>query len=173
MKMMALRNQFMNDRPVLNLVSVDTNDLVEIFGEHARGHQTRVPLHSCHTVNLLNEIFLGDFLLPARDRMGKPSGLTLRPKGGRDAGQATPCLLMRKIKIVLSARRLFNRYGFDAVSIDDVMADAGLTRGSFYSYFENKGALYAEAVTHKLWHNPLPLAALCIVHGPQRQRRTA
>ena len=55
-----------------------------------------------------------------------------------------------KNKIIRSARRLFNRDGFDAVSIDDVMADAGLTRGSFYSYFESKGDLYAEAVTHIL-----------------------
>ena len=39
--MMALRNRFMNDRPVLNLVSVDSYDLVEIFGQHARSHQTR------------------------------------------------------------------------------------------------------------------------------------
>ena len=51
-----------------------------------------------------------------------------------------------KQKIVRSARRLFNRHGFDAVSIDDVMADAGLTRGGFYSYFESKGDLYAESV---------------------------
>ena len=50
-------------------------------------------------------------------------------------------------KILRSARRLFNRHGFDAMSIDGVMADAGLTRGSFYSYFESKGDLYAEAVT--------------------------
>ena len=55
-----------------------------------------------------------------------------------------------KNKIIRSARRLLNRHGFDAVSIDDVMADAGLTRGSFYSYFESKGDLYAEAVTHIL-----------------------
>lgn len=53
-------------------------------------------------------------------------------------------------KIVRSARRLFNRHGFDAVSIDEVMADSGLTRGSFYSYFESKGDLYAEAVTDVL-----------------------
>jgi Bacterial regulatory proteins, tetR family len=33
-------------------------------------------------------------------------------------------------KIVRSARRLFNRRGFDTLSIDDVMADAGLTQGS-------------------------------------------
>jgi hypothetical protein len=38
MKMMALRNRFMHDWPVLNLVSVDSYDLIEIFGQHARGH---------------------------------------------------------------------------------------------------------------------------------------
>ena len=57
---------------------------------------------------------------------------------------------LTKQKIVRSARRLFNRRGFDTVSIDDVMADAGLTRGCFYSYFESKGDLYAEAVTQIL-----------------------
>ena len=55
-----------------------------------------------------------------------------------------------KQKIVQSARRLFNRPGFDTVSIDEVMADARLNRGSFYSYFESKGDLYAEAVTQIL-----------------------
>jgi Bacterial regulatory proteins, tetR family len=37
---------------------------------------------------------------------------------------------LTKQKIVRSARRLLNRRGFDTVSIDDVMADAGLTQGS-------------------------------------------
>jgi TetR/AcrR family transcriptional repressor of nem operon len=50
-------------------------------------------------------------------------------------------------KIVQSARRLFNRHGFNAVSIDDVMADAGLTRGSFYAYFDSKSDLYADSIT--------------------------
>jgi AcrR family transcriptional regulator len=57
---------------------------------------------------------------------------------------------LTKQKIVRSAGRLFNRRGVDTVSIDDVMADAGLTRGGFYSYFESKGDLYAEAVTQVL-----------------------
>jgi TetR/AcrR family transcriptional repressor of nem operon len=56
---------------------------------------------------------------------------------------------LTKQKIVRSARRLFNRLGFETVSIDDVMADAGLARGSFYSCFESKGDLYAEAVTQE------------------------
>jgi len=62
---------------------------------------------------------------------------------------------LTKQKIVQSARRLFNRHGFDAASIDDVMADAGLTRGSFYSYFESKGDLYAEAVAYILHEKQL------------------
>jgi AcrR family transcriptional regulator len=50
-------------------------------------------------------------------------------------------------RIVQSARRLFNRHGFNAVSIDDVMAEAGLTRGSFYAYFDSKSELYATSIT--------------------------
>src|ERR1700752_1868748 len=57
---------------------------------------------------------------------------------------------LTKQKIVRSARRLFNRRGFDTVSIDDVMAVARLTRGRFYSYFDSKGHLYAEAITQIL-----------------------
>jgi TetR/AcrR family transcriptional repressor of nem operon len=51
-----------------------------------------------------------------------------------------------KEKILQSAQRLFNRRGFAAVSIDDVMSDAGLTRGSFYTYFKSKSDLYAQSV---------------------------
>jgi AcrR family transcriptional regulator len=49
-------------------------------------------------------------------------------------------------KIVESARRLFNRHGFDGVSVDQIMGGAGLTRGAFYSYFESKSDLYAEVL---------------------------
>jgi TetR/AcrR family transcriptional regulator, transcriptional repressor for nem operon len=49
-------------------------------------------------------------------------------------------------KIVKSARRLFNRYGFDGVSLKQIMAGAGLTHGGFYSYFESKSDLYVEVL---------------------------
>jgi TetR/AcrR family transcriptional repressor of nem operon len=48
--------------------------------------------------------------------------------------------------IVKSARTLFNRLGFDSVSIDQIMLGAGLTRGVFYSYFDSKSDLYAEVL---------------------------
>src|ERR1700761_3012900 len=50
-------------------------------------------------------------------------------------------------KIILSALQLFNRHGFTAASIDDIMAGAGMTRGGFYSYFQSKSELYAEAIS--------------------------
>jgi AcrR family transcriptional regulator len=49
-------------------------------------------------------------------------------------------------RIVESARRLFNRRGFESVSIDSIMAEAGMTRGGFYNYFESKSDLYAETL---------------------------
>jgi AcrR family transcriptional regulator len=49
-------------------------------------------------------------------------------------------------RILESARRLFNAKGFAQVSIDEVMEQAGLTRGGFYRHFRDKSQLYAEAV---------------------------
>ena len=51
-----------------------------------------------------------------------------------------------KRKIIESARRLFNRHGFENISVDEIMSGAGLTRGGFYSYFESKSDLYAEVL---------------------------
>jgi len=50
-------------------------------------------------------------------------------------------------KIVDSARRLFNRRGFESVSINEIMADAKMTHGGFYSYFGSKSDLYAEVLS--------------------------
>jgi len=62
-----------------------------------------------------------------------------------------------RAKIVDSARSLFNRSGFDRVSVDSIMSHAGLTRGAFYSYFESKNDLYTEVLgcffTDPTWKN--------------------
>jgi AcrR family transcriptional regulator len=65
--------------------------------------------------------------------------------------------LQVKKSIVDSARKLFNRYGFDNVSVGQIMAGAGLTHGGFYSYFQSKSDLYAEVLacffTDPEWKN--------------------
>ena len=51
-----------------------------------------------------------------------------------------------RARIVESARQLFNHHGFTEVSIDEIMAAAGLTRGGFYNHFKTKEELYAETL---------------------------
>jgi TetR/AcrR family transcriptional regulator, transcriptional repressor for nem operon len=62
-----------------------------------------------------------------------------------------------KRRIIDSARRLFNRHGFESVSIQQIMRSAGLTHGGFYSYFGSKSDLYAEVLacffTDPEWKN--------------------
>ncbi|MEX3011720.1 TetR/AcrR family transcriptional regulator [Hoeflea sp. TYP-13] len=51
-----------------------------------------------------------------------------------------------RARIVQCAHQLFNRHGFGDVSIDEIMAAAGLTRGGFYNHFKAKEDLYAETL---------------------------
>ena len=52
-----------------------------------------------------------------------------------------------RARIVECARILFNRLGFDGVTIDMVMEQASLTRGGFYNHFKSKEELFAAAVS--------------------------
>ena len=51
--------------------------------------------------------FSQHFLLPARDRMGKPLGLTLHPCPGGYLGLTPPCLLVLKIVPSLTELSIF------------------------------------------------------------------
>ena len=52
-----------------------------------------------------------------------------------------------RTRIVEAARMLFNRHGYDNVTIDMVMEAASLTRGGFYGHFRNKEELFGAAVS--------------------------
>jgi len=47
-----------------------------------------------------------------------------------------------KDRILNSATELFSRYGFDKVSIAQIMHAAKMTHGAFYAHFESKEALF-------------------------------
>lgn len=48
--------------------------------------------------------------------------------------------------IVEIATTLFMRHGYEAISIEDIMEKAKLTRGGFYNHFSSKSALYHESI---------------------------
>ena len=57
-------------------------------------------------------------------------------------------------RILDAAAAVFRRQGFAATGVDQVMAEAGLTPGGFYSHFGSKAELLAEAMTHALRNGP-------------------
>ncbi|MDB4943452.1 MAG: Transcriptional regulator, TetR family [Labilithrix sp.] len=74
-------------------------------------------------------------------------------------------------RIVERARVLFNRKGFDQVSIDDVMKEAGLTRGGFYKHFDSKDELYAAAVESFTTCNPFGRSLEAAAEAPPTDPR--
>ena len=62
-------------------------------------------------------------------------------------------------RIVSAARRLFNCNGFSQVTIEQIMAEAELTRGGFYHHFGSKEQLFTEVVACYVTCNPLAVEA--------------
>ena len=80
-----------------------------------------------------------------------------------------------RARIVETARILFNRHGFQNVTIDMVMAEAGLTRGGFYNHFKSKEALFNAAVSSflmgrgALWRSDAGVDVSNITHETAKQ----
>jgi TetR/AcrR family transcriptional repressor of nem operon len=75
-----------------------------------------------------------------------------------------------KERILESATRLFCRYGFSKVSINQVMKKARLTHGAFYAHFESKESLYRASFMETLRQSStrrLAKAPLSIQHLTQ------
>lgn len=62
-----------------------------------------------------------------------------------------------RTRILKAARREMNRHGYAQTSIDGIMAEAGLTRGGFYSYFDSKEDLLTQIIRDMV-KSPFPLA---------------
>ncbi len=56
-------------------------------------------------------------------------------------------------RILKSASELFARYGFDKVSIGEIMKVARLTHGAFYAHFESKQALFKAYLSQAFQRN--------------------
>ena len=78
----------------------------------------------------------------------------------------------RRAQILARARDVFAKRGYHAAKIEDIVAAAKVARGTFYLYFEDKRAVFAELVDRFLAR--LHLAILRIdPHDPARgSRRT-
>src|SRR5258706_6974964 len=53
-------------------------------------------------------------------------------------------------RLLNASAELVKKKGFAAASIDELMAAAGITGGTFYAYFPSKNALFAELIRREL-----------------------
>lgn len=56
----------------------------------------------------------------------------------------------RRTAILTAAKHRFGRRGYHRTSIDDIIAEAGIARGTFYLHFESKRAIFDELVADLL-----------------------
>lgn len=52
----------------------------------------------------------------------------------------------RRAQIIQAALACFTRKGYNNTTMDDIVAESGLSKGSLYWYFESKDALFASAI---------------------------
>jgi len=67
----------------------------------------------------------------------QPDGRTQRAEAKRKA---------RREEILTAAQRVFSSRGYHAASITDVIDAAGISRGTFYLYFDSKDALFLDLI---------------------------
>ncbi len=56
----------------------------------------------------------------------------------------------RRLQILSHAREVFAKRGYHAAKIEDIVLAAGVARGTFYLYFEDKRAIFEEIVDRTL-----------------------
>ena len=52
----------------------------------------------------------------------------------------------RRAEILTAARDVFTKRGYHRATVDDIVAAAGVARGTFYLYFEDKRSVFAELI---------------------------
>ncbi len=66
---------------------------------------------------------------------------------GSDAkvqGPATRKGAETRARLLAAAKDVFERHGFLSVRVSDITASAGISHGTFYHYFDSKGAIFRE-----------------------------
>jgi TetR/AcrR family transcriptional repressor of mexJK operon len=72
-----------------------------------------------------------------------------RKTAAKSAGPGRPKDLGKRAAILEAAKRLFPREGFAGISMDQIAAEAGVSKLTVYSHFGDKEALFAAAVRAK------------------------
>jgi AcrR family transcriptional regulator len=91
-----------------------------------------------------------------------------RAKAGRRPERARkpagPSKAERRQHILSAARNVFTKRGYHHATIDDIVAEAGVARGTFYLYFEDKRAVFSDLIDR--FNSKITMAIQRIDMGP-------
>src|SRR5438477_7157237 len=90
-------------------------------------------MHGTHTMSAKLETPMGE--ISAIDVAERASG---RPAAGQDP--------VKRQQILDGAKRCFLDLGFEAASMNDITAEAGVSKGTLYVYFANKEDLFGALI---------------------------
>lgn len=71
---------------------------------------------------------------------------TRRKTGAAKTGAKTVAKTERRLQILAAARDVFAKRGYHQTTIDDIVLSAGVARGTFYLYFEDKRAVFVDLI---------------------------
>jgi TetR/AcrR family transcriptional regulator, mexJK operon transcriptional repressor len=102
------------------------------------------------------------------------SSSSARPsEPARPASPGRPKDPAKRAAILAAAQQLFTAQGFDGVSMDQIAAEAGVSKLTVYSHFGDKDALFAAAVRAVCEAQMPPELFIAKVSGPLRQQLLA
>ncbi len=70
-------------------------------------------------------------------------------KAATPRGPGRPRSVEKKRRILAAATELFTRNGFEATSVDDIAAQAGVSKQTVYSHFGSKEGLFGVSIANK------------------------
>ncbi|MGN1089719.1 MAG: TetR/AcrR family transcriptional regulator, partial [Huintestinicola sp.] len=59
-------------------------------------------------------------------------------------GKRQIAAMQTRTKVILAAEKLIAEHGFENVTIDDIASEAGVAKGTFYTYFKRKEDIIGE-----------------------------
>lgn len=95
------------------------------------------------------------------------------PEPARPAGPGRPKDLGKRAAILDVAKRLFSQNGFDGASMDQIAAEAGVSKLTVYSHFGDKESLFSAAVRAKCEEQLPSTLFLAGLEGSLREQLTA
>lgn len=64
----------------------------------------------------------------------------------KQSASGSPSKAERRSQILTAAQNVFAKRGYHRATIDDIVSEAGVARGTFYLYFEDKRTIFADLI---------------------------